>query len=342
MICTRHGINSALAAILRSVSALVATFLLTSAPCFAQTQLATTFRFTISNQTKFVVDEVRLSPGGANNWGPDYTGNNVMKPGQAITIPDLVPGNYDVKFVDDNGHSCILKSIPVFSEMSWNITSAWIGSCADFGQARTDKSEAGFRITIKNNSRLSLIEVRASLGGANQWGPDRTGDSTLRPGDTFVLKELTAAQYDLKFVAENGNSCTLTGINATEQPSLNLTGQTLRGCGDTKTARGQPVLAPSESGFRLTVNNNSKYSVEEIRISPAGANKWGPDRRGESALKAGESLILKNFDSGEYDVKFVDGDGNPCVLKDLKIASHQSWNLTMQWLRSCEGFGRKR
>ena len=338
---TCHRNNPAFPGVLRLLFSLLSVCLLTAAPCIAQPQPLSKFRFSISNQSKIVVDEVRLSPGGENNWGPDFTGNNVLKPGQVITMPDLAPGQYDVKFVDDYGNSCILHSIPVFSEMSWNITPSWINSCAGFGQNRTEAAEAGYRITIKNNSRLEVLDIRTSPGGANKWGPDRTGDSTLRPGGAFVLKELPAGQYDIKFVVEDGDSCILKGINAAEQPTWNLTMLWLRGCGEDGT-RHKRSTAPSELGFRFTVNNNSRFAVHDIHVSPAGANKWGPDRTGDMIVKAGESIILKNIEAGQYDFKFVDEDGDQCVLKDFKVTGHQSWDLTMQWLRICQGFGRGR
>jgi hypothetical protein len=156
-----------------------------------------------------------------------------------------------------------------------------------------------------------------------------------------VLKGLVAGLYDLKFIVEDGDSCILKGMNTSDQPSWNLTMQWLRGCGEYGTAHTRSV-APSELGFRFTVNNNSKYSVHEIRVSPAGANKWGSDRTGAMIVKAGESIILKNIEAGLYDVKFADEDGSQCILKDVNVAGHQSWNLTMQWLRSCEEFGRGR
>jgi hypothetical protein len=336
-----HGtpeINRSTCAALRPIFALLAACLLIAAPCMVQAQQGNKFRFTISNQTRLVVDEVRLSPSGENNWGPDYTGTSVLKPGQAIAMPDLAPGQYDVKFVDVAGNACTLHSIPVFSEMSWNLTTMWIGNCAGFGQARAKAAESGNRFIIKNLSRLEVLEIRMSPGGANQWGPDRTGDSALRPGGTFVLKDLAAGVYDLKFVVEDGDSCILKGINTAEQLSWNLTMQWLRGCGEYGTAHARSA-APSETGFRFTINNNSRFALNEIRVSAAGAGKWGPDRTGDMAVNAGETIILKNIEAGQYDVKFVDEDGDQCVLKDVKVAGHQSWDLTMQWLRSCEGFG---
>lgn len=340
MMCTRHGSYPACARFLRPLIAFVSVCLLTAAPCAAQPQPGAKHRFTIGNQTKYLVDEIRLSPGGENKWGPDHTGIGDLKPDQVITIADLAPGQYDVKFIDDGGNACILKSIPVFSEMSWNITAAFISNCAGFGQGRVATAEKGHRLTVKNNARLAVLEIRASPTGTNQWGPDRTGDTTLRPGGTVVLKDLAAAPYDLKFVVESGDSCILKSINAADQPAWSLTMPWLRSCSESGAAARSAL--PSGSGFRFTVVNNLRYSVHEVRMSPAGANKWGPDRAGDMEVKAGDSLILKNVEAGQYDVKFVDENGNQCILKDVQIAGHQSWNLTMQWLRNCEAFGRGR
>ncbi len=325
-------------AIRSAFGAFLSVCLLSAMNCIAQPQAGNKYRFTISNETKFAVDEVRLSPGGKNNWGEDYTANSVLKPGQAITIADLAPGQYDVKFVDDGGRDCILQSIPIFSEMSWSLTSAFIGNCAGFGQGRKGAAETDNRLTIKNNSRLEVLEIQTSPGGTNQWGPDRTGDTTVRPGGTIVLKNLAAGQYDIKIIVEDGDSCVLKGINPVEQPAWNLTMQWLRGCGETGPAH-KRAAAPPETGFRVTLNNKSGYTLNEIQVSPAGANKWGPDRTGDQNLKAGESIILKNIETGTYDIKIADQSGSECVVRDMKIAGNQAWDLTTQSLRNCGRFG---
>ena len=59
-------------------------------------------------------------------------GEYVLKPGFEYTIPDLRPGEYGVKFVDEDGDECTLENVKVFSDKSWSLTNAWLEKCEGY------------------------------------------------------------------------------------------------------------------------------------------------------------------------------------------------------------------
>ena len=344
MIGSRGNSNPAFTSILRAAAALLPACLLIGASCAAEAQPANKFRFTIVNDTKFLVNEIRTSPSGATSWGPDLTGDGDLRPGRTFIMMDITPGQYDVKFVDADENSCILKNVPIFSEMSWTITPAWLLKCEGFGRGRSGSAPSAasaYRLTIKNNSKFSMHEILMSPSGGNNWGIDRTGDAILKPGDTFTLKDIAPGQYDLKFVNEDGNLCILKSMKISDHVAWTITPQWALDCEGFRRGRSRSAQPP-ETIYWLAINNSSKVSVHEIRMSPGGANNWGSDRTGDATLGPGETFTVKVTTPGQYDVKFVDEGGDSCILKGINVSGRVSWSITPQWLQSCAGFGRGR
>jgi hypothetical protein len=59
---------------------------------------------------------VYLSPPGTNQWGPNETANDrdgSVAADERLKMPDLQPGQYDVRLVDKAGHSCVVKNVTV-------------------------------------------------------------------------------------------------------------------------------------------------------------------------------------------------------------------------------------
>ena len=80
----------------------------------------------------------------------------------------------------------------------------------------------------------------------------------------------------------------------------------------------------NDPSFRLT--NNSSGKINEIYVSSAGVNSWGPDRLGDRALNSGGSYTIR-LPNGQCvnDIRVVYGNGqsterqrvNTCGLTDL-------------------------
>ena len=66
-------------------------------------------------------------------------------------------------------------------------------------------NDPSFRLT--NNSPAAMNEVYVSSSRQQNWGPDRLGEGTLSPGNSYVIR-LPAGQCtnDVRVVYANGRS----------------------------------------------------------------------------------------------------------------------------------------
>src|SRR3982750_1891905 len=84
------------------------------------------YALAVTNSSKYDIHRLYLSSSEDRNWGPDQLGDYILKSGQKYTVTDIVPGEYDVKFVDEDGDECVLKNIQIFRNTSWELTTNWL------------------------------------------------------------------------------------------------------------------------------------------------------------------------------------------------------------------------
>jgi len=68
------------------------------------------------NLTGFAIKELRLAPVGTADWGPDQCTNDpdgAVDVDERLTLKDVVPGDYDVKLVDQSGRICVVRNVEV-------------------------------------------------------------------------------------------------------------------------------------------------------------------------------------------------------------------------------------
>ena len=68
------------------------------------------------NLTGFTIKELHLAPTGTTDWGPDQCKNDpdgVVDVDERLTLKNVVPGHYDVKLVDKQGRSCVVRNVEV-------------------------------------------------------------------------------------------------------------------------------------------------------------------------------------------------------------------------------------
>ncbi len=221
-------LTPAYAPVLRLAATLLSVYLLMAVPCVAEAQ-GNRYRLTVVNNSSLAVHAIHVSSSDVTSWGPDQTGAGILKPGGSFTLTGVKPGEYDVKFVDQDGDACILRNVPIMKDLSWTITTDWLVKCEGFGPNRSAQS-SNYRLTINNNSRYAVRAIHMSPSNDNNWGPDRTGDFILRPGGAFTLRDIAPGTYDIKFVDEDGDACVLKGFNVSSHLSWSITTDWLVRC----------------------------------------------------------------------------------------------------------------
>ncbi|MCU1290175.1 MAG: hypothetical protein JWN60_2404 [Acidobacteria bacterium] len=87
----------------------------------------------ITNRSKWDIHEVYVETSeNTEDWGKEWLSGRVLKRDTFITITNLKPGEYDVRFIDEGNDECILRNIAINKNTSWAITTAWLEKCAGY------------------------------------------------------------------------------------------------------------------------------------------------------------------------------------------------------------------
>lgn len=104
-----------------------------------------------------------------------------------------------------------------------------------------------------------------------------------------------------------------------------------------------PLIAPPSADawanrYRIRINNNSRYDIYRIYVSSAESSNWGWDLLGKHRILASyDSFTITEIVPGEWDIKFVDQDGDACILRNVRVFENLSWSITTDWLLNCQG-----
>ena len=100
------------------------------APTVASAQDATR-TFTVYNQSRYRIDHLYVSPSSSSRWGYDQLGEYDLPTDFHVNVP-VDPGWYDVKVVDQDGDSCVIKDVDFRNGDSWTITNGILLACELF------------------------------------------------------------------------------------------------------------------------------------------------------------------------------------------------------------------
>ena len=177
--------------------------------------------------------------------------------------------------------------------------------------------DPSFRVV--NRSSSVVQELYASPSTQPNWGQDRLGTDTVRPGASRIvwLPADGNCVYDLRFVYEGGKSEEKRNLNTCELVDVVLDG------GGQAMA---PQAAPANPSFNLV--NQSGRVIEQFYASPSTQQGWGPDRLGNDVVQPGARFAVR-LPLGEcrYDLRVVwrGGDAqerrnlNTCEMNDYVV-----------------------
>ncbi|MCU1716381.1 hypothetical protein [Pseudomonas sp. 5P_3.1_Bac2] len=76
----------------------------------------------VDNQTLWSIHELYFSAPDEESWGENPLIDNVLDSGTRLKIAGPAPGYRDVRLVNENGASCVLRGIRFKAEQNWRIT----------------------------------------------------------------------------------------------------------------------------------------------------------------------------------------------------------------------------
>lgn len=103
-------------------------------------------------------------------------------------------------------------------------------------------------------------------------------------------------------------------------------------------AAGSVAAKGGKLDARVTVVNQSLWTIHEMYLSSTDGGEWGPDQLGPTvAIASGERHTLERIPCDTYDVKLVDEDGDECMVAGVALCGAEAtWVVTDEDLRACQ------
>lgn len=87
----------------------------------------------VTNQSKWEIHHMYVSPSADEAWGPDQLGEEVLAKGDSMTVTGISCDSYDVLVVDEDGDECTIEQVDFCRDNSfWRITNADLLACEGF------------------------------------------------------------------------------------------------------------------------------------------------------------------------------------------------------------------
>jgi len=82
----------------------------------------------IQNASRYDIHKIYLSLSRDQGWERDLLGNSILRSGRSFDIA-ATEGYYDLKLVDEDGDTCVVNHVSVFSNKAWTLTDSWLLGC---------------------------------------------------------------------------------------------------------------------------------------------------------------------------------------------------------------------
>jgi hypothetical protein len=87
-------------------------------------------------------------------------------------------------------------------------------------------------INVVNNSSREIIHVYLSHADGDDWGQNQLGDSSISPGQSFTISNVSWDQPQVKVIAEDRNGCFLSAVvTYGDGAAWTITNDTAADCG---------------------------------------------------------------------------------------------------------------
>jgi hypothetical protein len=84
--------------------------------------------------------------------------------------------------------------------------------------------------------------------------------------------------------------------------------------------------------------NQSKTTIYHLYVAPQGTSRWSEDALGEDeedALEPGDSVTLRDLDTGHYQFKIVFENERTCVIPNVFLEEGKALELNDSFLEKC-------
>ena len=85
-------------------------------------------------------------------------------------------------------------------------------------------------VKITNSSDWALQNFYMSPVDTTEWGPDQLGEDIIATGESFTLKNVPCASFDVKLVDEDGDECVVPAVDVCGSGGWNIGNDDLLAC----------------------------------------------------------------------------------------------------------------
>lgn len=96
------------------------------------------------------------------------------------------------------------------------------------------------------------------------------------------------------------------------------------------------ALAETPAMVNLTIVNNTQWDFMNVYISSSSSDSWGEDQLGTVVLDAGSTHTF-SIQSGTYDIKIIDEDGDECIQGNVSVRGNMSLSFDNNAWLTCSG-----
>lgn len=220
-------------------------------------------------------------------WGDDMLGDQPIAPGRSIPMRL------------GRGRDCLFDLQVVYADGSveerHGVDVCRVPKVAfDASTATAPEPEAPRRqVSIVNRSPRPIDQIFISAPNSDDWGPDRLGDSMVRPGSQADIAFNGGCVNDLRVTFENKSAEERRNLDFCKRASV-----VIRPGWTTADDSGEidQVVAPAPLPD-VGIVNHSGHTMTEVYLAPEGAPDEGHDLLGRNVLEDGARTTVP-FDRG--------------------------------------------
>jgi hypothetical protein len=96
--------------------------------------------------------------------------------------------------------------------------------------------------------------------------------------------------------------------------------------------------AMAQEGKGIRFWNLTLHTITQLRLSPAGEDRWGPDQcrnDRDGTVDHDERLRITGIEPGRYDVKLADATGRACIVRNIDVRAGVVFAVEEKQLSDC-------
>lgn len=87
-------------------------------------------RYTLEfvNASEVEIHNIYMTSSQETSWGSDLLKEDILSSQKTFKVWNIIPGEYDLMFVDEDDRKCIVRDFQVFQNGEFEITDDWLDS----------------------------------------------------------------------------------------------------------------------------------------------------------------------------------------------------------------------